>query len=336
MQSNQEMNEFNLRGTIRFLLKYWKVLAIVFFAAALVTGGISLCFKNYFKAQVTLLAADTNSISKGALSQMDVADPLNFGTEKEAEHVLELLTSGKIMGDVIKKFNLKDHYNIKGEGEGMEDKLGRKLYNNIKIKRTENLGIKLTVWDTDPVYAAQIANYIVERLTSLRSEMKRAKMDSICVTIERSKNRIVEQINVLSDSLSALSGQYKVFYPDAEAERLAQEMSKQVAAGNTAAVARLEKRFEALQQGGVKINNIRDQLSYKEIILKQWSEQLEKARVDAEASIPTEFVVESAYPSYFKDKPKRSIITLFSALCCTLLAVVVLIVKDKTKAVRSE
>ncbi|MDR0789554.1 MAG: hypothetical protein LBO06_02025 [Bacteroidales bacterium] len=330
------MNEFNLRGTIRFLLKYWKVLVIVFFAAALVTGGISLCFKNHFKAQVTLLAADTNSISKGALSQMDVADPLNFGTEKEAEHVLELLNSGKIMGEVIKKFDLKNHYGIRGEGEELETKLGRKLYNNIKIKRTENLGIKLTVWDTDPKYAADIANYIVERLTFLRTEMKRDKMDSISASVSRSRQRIVDEISMLSDSLSVLSSQYKVFYPDGEAERLAQEISKQVAAGNNAAVARLDKRGEALQQGGAKINNIREQLAYKQIILKQWSEQLEKAIVDATANIPTEFVVEYAYPSYFKDKPKRSIITLFSALCCTLLAVAVLVIKDKTKAVRAE
>jgi uncharacterized protein involved in exopolysaccharide biosynthesis len=335
MQTHQEMNEFNLKTTIRFVLKYWKVLLIVFFASAIVTGAISLCFKNYFKAQVTLLAADTNSISKGVLSQMDVADPLNFGTEKECEHVLELLTSGKIMSEVVTKFNLKDHYNLKGEGEELDEKLGRKLYNNIKIKRTENLGIKLLVWDTDPKYAADIANYIVERLAFLRTEMKKAKMDSICVAIERSKQRINNEVLILSDSLSILSSKYGIFYPDAEAERLSQEISKQIAAGNTAAVNRLDKRFEVLQQNGATINNIRQQLEYKQMTLRTWNEQLEKAKVDAEANVPTEFIVENAYPSFYKDKPKRSIITFFSAICCTLLAACVLIIKDKAKSVKA-
>ena len=336
MQPNQEMNEFNLKGTVRFLVKYRKILTMVFLISAIVTAGISLCFKNYFKAQVTLLAADSNSISKGVLSPMDVVDPLNFGTEKAAEHAMELLKSGKIMGDVIKKFDLKKHYNIKAEGEELYDQLDRKLHNNIKVKRTENLGIKLTVWDTDPQYAADIANYIVEQLSFLRTDMKRAKTDSICVALERSKQRITEEINVLVDSLSALSAQYKVFSPDREAERLSQEMAKQVSAGNNAAVARLEKRFEALQQGGAKIDNIRGQLEHKKATLKQWNEQLEKAKVDAQSNIPTEFIVEQAYPAFYKDKPKRSILILFSAFCCTLLAVAVLVIRDKAKGALSE
>ncbi|MDR1848389.1 MAG: hypothetical protein LBR17_09800 [Bacteroidales bacterium] len=333
MHSNQEMNEFNLSTTIRFLRKYWKVLLIVFFASAVVTGAISLFFKNYYKAQVTLLPADTNSVTKSMMSQMDVADPLDFGTEKECEHVLELLQSGKLLSDVIAKFNLAKHYGIDATGEELDEKLGRKLYNNIRIKRTDNLGIKLTVWDTDPKIAADIANYFVERLTALRYEMKRLKMDSICFSIERSKNRITEEISLLMDSMNALAAQYKIYAPDPTAERFAQEKAKQIAAGNTAAIARLDEKFKALEEGGAKIDNIKEQLYFKRNTLRNWSEFLERAKIDAEAYVPVEFVVESAYPTYYKDKPKRKLIVLFSAICCTLLGAVVLIIRDKAKAV---
>ncbi|MDR1006275.1 MAG: hypothetical protein LBL74_05370 [Bacteroidales bacterium] len=330
------MNEFNLGESIRFILKYWKVLAIVFVCSAIVTGCITFFFPNLYKSQVTLLSADSNSISKGILSNMDVADPLNFGTEKEVEHTLELLTSGKIMSDVISKFDLKNHYGIKAEGEDLNDRLGRKLYNRIKVKRTENLGIKIMVWDTDPKYAADMANYIVERLTALRTSMKKAKMDSICVAIEKSKSAFENNIKILSDSVSLLSKQYGIFDPDIEIERWAQEMAKQVAAGNTAAIARLEKRYENFQNGGMQIANLRLQIEYKQISLRVWNEQLEKAKIDANANIPTEFVSEYAYPEYFKDKPKRTLITLFAALCCTLLSIGILVIRDKVKAIKAQ
>jgi hypothetical protein len=266
---------------------------------------------------------------------MDYVDPLNFGKEKESEHVLELLQSGKIISEVCVKFDLANHYGIKGKDEELDEKLGRKLYNNIRVKRTENLGIKLTVWDTDPKYASDIANYFVDRLTALRTEMKQIKMDSICVAIGRSKERINKEIVILMDSMSALSGKYKIYDPEVTAERYAQELAKQVAAGNNAAIARLDERFKNLQEGGAMIDNIKEQLSNKRITLKSWNEYLEKATVDAQANVPTEFVVEYAYPTYYKDKPKRSIITLFSAICCTLLATAVLVIRDKSKAVKS-
>ena len=63
----------------------------------------------------------------------------------------------------------------------------------------------------------------------------------------------------------------------------------------------------------------------------RWTEHLERAKVDRDAEIPTEFIIEKAVPSYFKDKPKRSIIVLVSAFSCTLLALVVLVIRERAK-----
>lgn len=325
------MEEFNLKATFKFIKRNFKVLAVTFVVSAVVTAGITLLLPNYYKAQVVLLPSDTNSISKGVLSNMDKVDPMNFGSSSDCEYVLDIINSGRIVGAACTKFNLAEHYGIKASGRELDEKMGRKLYNNIKVKRTDNLGVKITVWDTDPEMASNLANFMASEVTVVRSEAKKVKYDSICSVVERSRDRISKEIDLLTDSLSKLSKEYKVFYPDGMGERFAQELAKQVAAGNTAAVNRLEAKMLALEEAGAKITNLREQLYNNRKYLSQWNEFLEKANVDREAQIPVEYIIQAATPSYSKDKPKRSIIVLTSAICCTLLALFVLVVRDKTE-----
>ena len=325
------MEEFNLKATFKFIKRNFKVLAVTFVVSAVVTAGITLLLPNSYKAQVVLLPSDTNSISKGVLSNMDNVDPMNFGSSSDCEYVLDIINSGRIVGAACTKFNLAEHYGIKASGRELDEKMGRKLYNNIKVKRTDNLGVKITVWDTDPEMASNLANFIASEVTVVRSEAKKVKYDSICSVVERSRDRISKEIDLLTDSLSKLSKEYKVFYPDGMGERFAQELAKQVAAGNTAAVNRLEAKMLALEEAGAKITNLREQLYNNRKYLSQWNEFLEKANVDREAQIPVEYIIQAATPSYSKDKPKRSIIVLTSAICCTLLALFVLVVRDKTE-----
>lgn len=325
------MEEFNLKATFKFIKRNFKVLAVTFVVSAVVTAGITLLLPNYYKAQVVLLPSDTNSISKGVLSNMDNVDPMNFGSSSDCEYVLDIINSGRIVGAACTKFNLAEHYGIKASGRELDEKMGRKLYNNIKVKRTDNLGVKITVWDTDPEMASNLANFIASEVTVVRSEAKKVKYDSICSVVERSRDRISKEIDLLTDSISKLSKEYKVFNPDGMGERFAQELAKQVAAGNTAAVNRLEAKMLALEEAGAKIVNLREQLYNNRKYLSQWNEFLEKANVDREAQIPVEYIIQAATPSYSKDKPKRSIIVLTSAICCTLLALFVLVVRDKTE-----
>ena len=169
-----------MKATFKFIKRNFKVLAVTFVVSAVVTAGITLLLPNYYKAQVVLLPSDTNSISKGVLSNMDNVDPMNFGSSSDCEYVLDIINSGRIVGAACTKFNLAEHYGIKASGRELDEKMGRKLYNNIKVKRTDNLGVKITVWDTDPEMASNLANFIASEVTVVRSEAKKVKYDSIC------------------------------------------------------------------------------------------------------------------------------------------------------------
>ena len=149
------MEEFNLKATFKFIKRNFKVLAVTFVASAVVTAGITLLLPNYYKAQVVLLPSDTNSISKGVLSNMDNVDPMNFGSSSDCEYVLDIINSGRIVGAACTKFNLAEHYGIKASGRELDEKMGRKLYNNIKVKRTDNLGVKIIGTSAEGIDAAE-------------------------------------------------------------------------------------------------------------------------------------------------------------------------------------
>ena len=336
MDKNNSNNEFNMQNTLRFILKHKLILIITFFVSAIVIGLLSLMLPNYYKSQVTLMPAENNAVSKAILSQMDNYDVLSFGKEKDAEYLLELLNSSTIISKTVTKFKLDEHYGIDDNGQAKSDKLNQRLVSNINVKRTENLGVKLTVWDTDPFYAAKIANFMASEMQNLRNEMKKAKMDSVVKALIISRARVQAQINSIADSMSVLAKANKIFDPVTMSDRMSQELAKQIASGNQAAISRLDNKLGDIGEYGPRILSLREEIQRKEETLRIWDEKLEQVKVDAESNIPTDFIIDSAYPSELKDKPKRSIIALVGGLCCSFLAIFVLILRDKNKVAKSE
>ncbi|MDO5760946.1 MAG: hypothetical protein Q4Q06_07960, partial [Bacteroidota bacterium] len=221
------------------------------------------------------------------------------------------------------------HYGIKASGNVGEELVNLQLQKNIKIKRSDFLGVKLIVWDKDPNYAANIANYMTEQLTDLRYKMKQAKSDSIKNCLERTKKELEQEYLKYNDSLGMIMQESNIYSPLTYSDRVMQEMSKQIAAGNTAGVQRLEAKMAHLVKYASEINRYNALVEDKQDLLETWDQHYHQAILDLEANIPSDFIVERATPAGKKDKPKRAIIVLISALLCTLIAAEVLILREK-------
>lgn len=322
------MDTINLNEHLSFFKRHGKLLIITFFVSAVVAAGISLLIPNYYKSEVLLLPSEVNSLSKSLLNEGDRLDPYMFGTEKESEYILELLSSWQIIEKTAAKFNLREHYSLKDTPLDNE-KMVLKLKKNIKVKRSDYLGAKLQVWDKNPQYACDIANYMVSELQILRNNMKQAKADSIMSALKISRDNVREDIRLLTDSLNKLQSETGMYYPVHYADRFAQELSKQVAAGNNAAVSRLE---EKIKQTGVKsalIAELLYDLEQKSKTMQTWDEHYQQAVLDYNSNIPVDFIAQYATVSYKKDKPQRSVIVLIAALACTLIAAEILVIKEK-------
>ena len=329
------MNTFNFKGTFDFLKRHTNLLCIVFVASGIVAAGISLLMPNYYKSEVLLLPSEFNSLSKAVLNEGDSRDLFLFGTEKESEYILEMLSSWQIIEKTAGHFNLREHYKLKNTKLDNE-KMVLKLQKNIKVKRSDYLGAKLQVWDQDPKYACDIANYMVEQLQELRYKMKQAKADSIMHSLSASRDSVRNDIIKLTDSLQRLQTETGLYYPNLYADRFAQELAKQIAAGNQAAVTRLETKMQNLNVRGALIAELIQDLEQKSKTMQTWDEHYQQAVMDYNSNIPVDFIAQYATEAAKKDKPHRSIIVIIAALACTLIAAEVLVVKEKYLSSDSE
>ncbi|MBO6118409.1 MAG: hypothetical protein J6P44_07705 [Bacteroidales bacterium] len=329
------MNTFNFKGTFDFLKRHTKLLCIVFVASGIVAAGISLLMPNYYKSEVLLLPSEFNSLSKAVLNEGDSRDLFLFGTEKESEYILEMLSSWQIIEKTAGHFNLREHYKLKNTKLDNE-KMVLKLQKNIKVKRSDYLGAKLQVWDQDPKYACDIANYMVEQLQELRYKMKQAKADSIMHSLSASRDSVRNDIIKLTDSLQRLQTETGLYYPNLYADRFAQELAKQIAAGNQAAVTRLETKMQNLNVRGALIAELIQDLEQKSKTMQTWDEHYQQAVMDYNSNIPVDFIAQYATEAAKKDKPHRSIIVIIAALACTLIAAEVLVIKEKYLSSDSE
>lgn len=323
------MDTFSFHGTMQFIKKHGKLLCIVFFVSAIISALISLLLPNYYKSEVLLLPSATNAVSKPLLSENYNTDPFMFGTEKESEYILEILSSWQIIEKTAAKFNLREHYGLSNSPLDNEKMLLR-LQKNIKVKRSDYMGAKLRVWDKDPKYACDIANYMVSELQSLRRQMRKEKADSILSAMQTSKKRVQAEIIELTDSLRKLQNESNMYYPTAYADRFAQEMSKRVAAGDFKAVERLEQKLRETNSNGPLITALLNDIENKSKMMITWDEHYQQALVDLDSNIPVDFVAQYATISYKKDKPKRSIIVILAALACTLIAAEYFVIKEKS------
>ncbi|MBO7073423.1 MAG: hypothetical protein J6W12_00725 [Bacteroidales bacterium] len=128
-------------------------------------------------------------------------DPLEIGEEAQTEQMMQILNSGIIRDAIIKEFDLLNHYGIKENCEHKQYKLYKAYDNNIKIRRTEYNSVKIVVFDTDPEYAANIANEIAVLFDKTMSDIQQEIASKALEIIEKEYNNTKDRIMNLEDSL---------------------------------------------------------------------------------------------------------------------------------------
>ena len=87
--------------------------------------------------------------------------------------MLQILNSDEIREQIISKYNLISHYNIKTDEEFPQTNLIEKYKDNISFSRTEFMSVRIDVLDKDPQVAANIGNDIASLLDSMKSYNER-------------------------------------------------------------------------------------------------------------------------------------------------------------------
>lgn len=342
-----------------FFYKWRKEILIICGVAAIAAVVFSGPFfiKPKFKSTVILYPATTNSISKALLNEnsFDRDDPLAFGEEEEAEQLIQVLYSDDIRDEIIRKYDLMQHYDIDSTSKTKYTKLFKKFSDNISFRRTEYMSVEIQVLDTDPEMAAKIANDIANLLDLRKNTIQREQALKGLRIVEAQFEGKKAYVNQLNDSLNFFRSQGVFDYDlqtdhlmeqyvaasagksDAEARlaiyRAADRNEKDTSivnnsarlAGSKSTLVTIQQQLDKLSMYGGAYTSVKEQLEKENEELVKLRSRYEKAKIDAEESMPVKFIVNSAKVAEKKHTPVRWLIVVLSTMGAFLMSLLVLI-----------
>jgi capsular polysaccharide biosynthesis protein len=301
---------FNALDILHFLYRWKKPLIIVGITSILGSIIFSMPFfiKPRYKATTIFFSASTNTVGKILLSGT-ARDILEFGDEQNSEQLMQILHSRELREKIFKKYNLMEHYEIDADEKYPRTALEKEFNENVSIERTEFISVKLTVTDTDPQLAADIANDMVAYMDTFVTDMQRKRALEGLKIVEKAYNDKLLSINKLIDSTTRI--RRKGVYDYIAQSKL------------------LNKAL--LRNKGTNRELIQSQR--KDLI--DLKAQYDKALVDANTFLPHKFVVSYARKAEKKSSPIRWLIVLLTFGSAMLLSILTIIGIENFQALKT-
>ncbi len=336
-QLNQESfkKELNSLNLLHLLYK-WRFPLIIITAVSIAAAAFfssPLFIKPQYKSSVIMFPVATNSISKVLISPNSgiKEDILGIGEDEQAEQMLQMLNSNYIRDRIIEKYNLMEHYDIPPDSKYKFTRLQRQYENNVKFRRTEYMAVKITVFDTDPQMAADMANDIASLLDSTRNFMQKERAVKAFQIVDQEYRSLENEVNGIVQSLRYLGSKGINDY-ERQAEVLNQQLVISLAQNNKYAVKAIQQKLDTLGKYGGEFLSLKDGLEFKTEQLTLLKTKYQEAKVDAEQFLPQKFIVNSAYKAEVKSYPIRWIILVVTAFIVFFTAVlIIIIVENYTK-----
>ncbi len=325
------MNSFHL---VNLIIRYRKVFIIVAVATTLLAWLFSspIFITPLYKSTVILYPTSSNSISKSLLSTTfnSNKDLLEFGEDEQTERMLQILNSNKIRDRIIEKYDLMKHYNIHEGVNYRFTKLYKEYENRIKFRRTEYMAVKITVFDKEPVIAANIANDIAELFDSTMNVMQKELAIRAFHIVEAEYFKLRDEVNSMEDSLNAIR-RLGIHDYESQAEMINRQLAIELARNNSSGIQSLYSKLDLLSKYGGAYVSLRDMLEHERKQLSQIKAKYEEAKVDATQNLPHKFVVTSAFEAERKSYPIRWLIVAISIFSTLLIALITVIITDQVQ-----
>lgn len=328
--------------------------------AGLLALGISFLIKPTFTAVTVLMTPQQQQ--SGAMAALQSLGALAgaagaaAGLKSPADQYVSLIQSTRIADQIIDRFKLMEVF----ESEMRAD--ARKTLDSVtavSAGKKDNL-ITITVDDTDPQRAANIANGYVEELRRMTSDLaiteaqQRRKFFELQVSTTKAKlveaQKALQSSGINQGALRADPTAAAVEYAQIKASVTAAEVKLQsmrtyltenspefrLALDNLAALrAQLVKAETADTGSGDNeyITKLRE-FKYQEALFEFFSKQFELAKIDESRDGLLIQVVDSAQPPERKSKPKKALIALLTAFGTGFLLLMFVLLRQMTDASR--
>ena len=197
------------------IITKWRKLIVWFvLSITIVTTIIALVSPRWYKANASVFPAEqTNLFSgmEGISSLMKNFTPggrlASLTGPTEAERYVGILKSENALMKVIDKFDLTKVYEIT---RYPREKTMKELLGNVQFEITDEGTLQISVYDKDPMRAADMSNYFVEVLNGINSHLQVQNAKGNCEFIEKRYNQNLEDIRKSEEALKSFQLKYGI------------------------------------------------------------------------------------------------------------------------------
>ena len=194
-------NSYELKNSLNFFKRHWKLLTIVLVVAFVVSLIASLLVTPRYKSSAILFPTSSNRLSKAILAERYSLDFMDYGIERDCEYAIQILSSQSMEEDVCQRFNMMEHYGISNDDPQKYFKLNEAYRSNVSVRRTEFLGVEISVLDVDPQWAADIANFMAANYDTLTSRIQQDRSQDAYRIMQDVCKELENDIRALEDTL---------------------------------------------------------------------------------------------------------------------------------------
>lgn len=195
-------NSYDRGASLRFFRRWWKVLLLVLVIGGAASLVASLLVTPRYKSSVVIFPTSSNRLSKAITADRYSMDYMDYGIERDCEYTIQILLSQSMEDAVCERFNLMEHYGISPDDPHKLFKLHENYRGYVNVRRTEYLGVEVSVMDVDPVWAADIANFIAANYDTLCSQIHNDRaldayqiMDEVCLELASEIDSLAKEGN---------------------------------------------------------------------------------------------------------------------------------------------
>lgn len=323
-------SDHNTNELLVFTYKNRKPLFFTGVAAGIVSIIISLLLPVLYESSAIVFPTATSTVSFNAQSNVK-AGAMDFGEEENAEQLIQILESGPMRNRIVEEFDLGAVYELKPDEKNYYYKLKKKYEKHIKFKRTKYGSINISVLDKSPELAAEITNKIVDLIDTLKNDLIKERTIPAFEINQRKIDQLNNELNELNKELDSLAKLGVI-----ESRSRVGLIEAYNTAKSEASREYFLKKIEANQVYGAKYDALVELREFRIEKLTDQEVSYEQAESDATEIINQKFVIERAYPSDKKEKPKRAIIVLISTISTVIMMFVVLLIRERIRELKLE
>ncbi len=207
----------------------WFLICFVFLATA-GTTLYALLSPKWYLSTASVLPAEKNdllsslsgltSLAKGFSSGRGLA--ALAGSNSETDKYKAILKSATITNEVIRKFDLRKEYEREND---YYDKVVKDWQSNCEFEIQDEGNLTISVYDKNPQTAASIANYLVQKLNEVNTELGVTNAKANREFVEKRYFQSVDDINNLESSMKNFQEKYGVIAIPQQLEATVKSMS---------------------------------------------------------------------------------------------------------------